>query len=293
MTLFHRWRSVVTWIATIGVCACGTGLRSNPEPSESRADTNRVYDLDPTVSVRAVAPGLWVHVTIDPATGYPSNGMLLESNGESVLFDRAWDYRQTNVLLGWAASTLKKPVRRAVITHSHNDRLGGLGALRRAGVSAVALGATVERAAAEGLIASAARSPVPGGGVDAAVVLDSVAGLSRSSKRDAAGFELFFPGPGHSPDNVVVYYASSRVLFGGCLIKPDTATTTGNVADANVGEWPHAVARVAGKFPEAVTVVPGHGAVSSRAAFRVTQAIITEKGPAAVEALRRRQNRQP
>ena len=249
--------------------------------------------LDSAVSVMSVAPGLWVHTTIDPVTRFPSNGMLLESEGESVLFDTAWDDRQTNVLLSWAANTLRKPVRRAVITHSHNDRLGGLGALQRAGITAVALGTTVQRAEAEGLIRAARSTPVPGGGGDPGAVLDSIPGLARSVRRDAAGFDLFFPGPGHSPDNIVAYFPQSRVLFGGCLLKADTATTTGNVADADVREWPRSVGRVAERFPNATTVVPGHGAVSGRAAFTVTQTLITEKGPAAVEALRRRQNRQP
>jgi metallo-beta-lactamase class B len=217
--------------------------------------------------------------------------MLLESGDESVLFDTAWDDRQTTVLLAWAANTLRKPVRRAIITHSHNDRLGGLGALRRAGVTATALGATVERAAAAGLIAPAARALVPGGGVDPAPVLDSIPGLARSARRDPARFELFFPGVGHSPDNIVAYFPKSRVVFGGCLLKPDTATTTGNVADADVVQWPKTVARVAARYPNVTTVVPGHGAVSTARALTVTQTLITEKGPAAVEALRRRENR--
>jgi len=233
-----------------------------------------------------------MHVTIDPATRFPSNGLVLENGNESVLFDTAWDDRETNLILAWAADRLRKPVRRAVITHSHNDRLGGLGALRRAGIPSSALGTTVSRAASEGLIAAASRLTPGGGASDAMPVLDSITGLAAASRRDRAGFELFFPGVGHAPDNIVVYFPAQRVLFGGCLIKPDTATTVGNVADADVSAWPGTVARVAARYGDARTVIPGHGAVSGRAAFVVTESLITEKGPAAVEALRRRQNKQ-
>lgn len=125
----------------------------------------------------------------------------------------------------------------------------------------------------------------------AATVLDSLPGLAVGAQRDCAGFELFYPGVGHAPDNIVVYFASARVLFGGCLIKPDTATTVGNVADADVAKWPGAVARVAAHFPAARVVVPGHGAVSGRGALSLTETLIAEKGPAAVEALRRRSTR--
>ena len=290
LTPYHRSRSIPALIAVLAIGGCGRAVRSDPDPNRSITELPLIA-LDSGVSVRAISPGLWVHVTIDPVTGFPSNGMLLESGDESVLFDTAWDDRQTAVLLGWAANTLRKPIRRGVITQSPNDRLGGLGALRRAGVVATALGTTVQRAAAAGFIASTKQAPVPGGGADPASVLDSIAGLAHSARRDPAGFELYFPGVGHSPDNIVAYFPKSHVLFGGCLLKPDTATTTGNVADADVVQWPKTVARVAARYPDVTTVVPGHGAVSTARALSVTQTLITEKGPAAVEALRRRENR--
>ena len=233
-----------------------------------------------------------MHTSLDPASGFPSNGVLLERDGESVLFDTAWDDRETALLLAWAENDLHKPVRSAIITHAHNDRLGGLGALRQAGIPATALAATVKRASADGLIAAAGRT-IPGGGVasDPAPVLDSVPGLDRAPHRDARGFELYYPGVGHTADNIVVYFAGSRVLFGGCLIKSDTATTVGNVADADVAQWPLSVARVAARYPDAATIIPGHGAVSAHSALALTRTLITDKGPAAAEALRRRQTK--
>ncbi|HEX3158995.1 MAG TPA: subclass B1 metallo-beta-lactamase [Gemmatimonadaceae bacterium] len=246
----------------------GLPVAARSTPADS-ADT-RV--LAPDVRVTRLAPGLWMHTTDDPASGYPSNGMLLETDSGTVLFDTAWDDRQTVVLLEWAARELAHPVRRAVITHGHGDRLGGLGTLRAAGVPATALGATVRQARAAG-----------------GAVPDSLPGLAHSPRADAAGFELFYPGAGHTADNVVAYFPAARVLFGGCLVKSDTATTVGNVADADVAEWPRTVARVRERYDGARVVVPGHGAVSGPEALTVTEALIAEKGPAARAALRARQ----
>lgn len=81
------------------------------------------------------------------------------------------------------------------------------------------------------------------------------------------------------------------MLLGGCLIKSDTATTVGNVADADVTEWPRSVARVAARNPDATTIIPGHGAVSAHGALALTRTLITDKGPAAAEAFRRRRNK--
>ena len=241
--------------------------------ARSAADTTaHTRTLAPDVRVTRIAPGLWVHTTDDPASGYPSNGMLLETDRGTVLFDTAWDDRQTGIVLEWAARELAHPVRRAVITHSHHDRLGGIGALRVAGVPATALGATVRLAASAG-------GPLP----------DSLAGLAAAPRADAAGFELFYPGAGHTADNVVAYFPAAGVLFGGCLVKSDTATTVGNVADADVAAWPRTVARVRERYRGARLVVPGHGAVSGPEALTVTEALIAEKGPAARAALRARE----
>jgi metallo-beta-lactamase class B len=246
------------------------GAASRQEATaEASADTTQT--LAPDVQVRRIAPGLWVHTTVGQAGSFgtvPANGMLLETPDGSVLFDTGWNDEQAEVLLAWAANTLHRPVRRAFVTHSHGDRVGGVGALRRAGVRTEALGLTAELARKEG------------------AALDSVPGLAAGLRRDPAGFELLYPGPGHTRDNTVVYFPAQHTLFGGCLVKADTATTIGNVADADVDAWPRSVARIRATFPEIRTVVPGHGATGGPAALTVTEALVTEKGPAAVQALR-------
>ena len=273
-------RRVAAMTALAGaLAACSAAPRATPPaasstapPADAAAATPATSRrLAPDVVVTLVAPGLWMHVTEDPTSRYPSNGMLLETDSGTVLVDTAWDDRQTRVLLEWAAHELGRPVRRAVVTHAHEDRVGGLGALHEAGIPVRSLGATAR------LVAAAGGTPP-----------DSIAALSARPVADAAGFELFHPGPGHAPDNLVVWFPAQRVLFGGCLVKADTATTVGNVADADVDAWPGTVARVRARYAAAAIVVPGHGAVSTPAALTATEALIRAKGPAAREALRRR-----
>jgi metallo-beta-lactamase class B len=238
-----------------------------------RVEDRRAGDavLATDVLVRRIAPGLWEHVTLGPGAyaGYPGNGLLLETpDGGAVLFDTGWTDAQTDALLRWTAGR-GHPVRRAVITHAHIDRLGGLGALRARGIPAAGLALTALRARRERLLPPGVPAP------------DSVPGLSAAAVRDGAGFELFYPGAGHAPDNVVAYFPAQRVLFGGCLVRADTATTVGNVADADVDNWPRAVARVRAAYPDARLVVPGHGAVGGVSALAWTERLVTEKGPAA------------
>ena len=67
----------------------------------------------------------------------------------------------------------------------------------------------------------------------------SLEGLSSSG--DAVRFgpvELFYPGAAHSTDNLVVYVPSANVLYGGCAVHELSSTSAGNVADADLAEWP-------------------------------------------------------
>lgn len=224
------------------------------------------------VSVRMIAPGLWVHTTTATLGGepVPANGMLLETDSGSVLVDSGWTDEQTSALLAWAERDLRRPVRTAVVTHAHADRSGGIAALRRAGVTVLGHPLTARLVVREGRAAP-----------------DTLAGLAAGVVR-LSGIELFYPGAGHAPDNIVAYFPRPRVLFGGCLVKADTATTVGNVADADVREWPSSVERVRARFPAAATVVPGHGAIGGPRALAVTEALIRARGPAADSAYRAR-----
>ena len=135
------------------------------------------------------------------------------------------------------------PATRAVSTHFHDDRVGGVDVLR-AGVATYASPSTRRLAEAEG-------NEIP---------THSLEGLSSSG--DAVRFgpvELFYPGAAHSTDNLVVYVPSANVLYGGCAVHELSSTSAGNVADADLAEWPTSVERIQKHYPEAEVVIPGHG----------------------------------
>ena len=59
---------------------------------------------------------------------------------------------------------------------------------------------------------------------------------------------MFYPGPAHSRDNVVVWLPESRVLFGTCAVRAAAANALGNVVDADVKEWPASIRRVLERY---------------------------------------------
>jgi glyoxylase-like metal-dependent hydrolase (beta-lactamase superfamily II) len=70
--------------------------------------------------------------------------------------------------------------------------------------------------------------------------------------------EVIFPGPAHSPDNVVVYLPQRQVMFGGCMIRAADAPDLGFLGSANVDKWEDS-ARALLQYPVKI-VIPGHGA---------------------------------
>jgi glyoxylase-like metal-dependent hydrolase (beta-lactamase superfamily II) len=72
---------------------------------------------------------------------------------------------------------------------------------------------------------------------------------------------VFYPGAGHTIDNVVAWVPSDGVLFAGCLVKSITAPDLGNVADADLGAYPATIRRLADTYRPR-HVIPGHGTIA-------------------------------
>ncbi len=133
----------------------------------------------------------------------------------------------------------------AIVTHSHGDRVGGVRALVARGVHVHAGTATAAAMVAEGL-------PAP----------DDVAASPAARSIGGVDVEIFFPGAGHTRDNVVVWLPATRIVFGGCFVKSPAATDLGNIADADLAAWPASIATVRARYPQAVIIVPGHGPIA-------------------------------
>lgn len=71
-------------------------------------------------------------------------------------------------------------------------------------------------------------------------------------------FSAFYPGEGHSKDNIVVWFTKARILYGGCFVKSTEAKDLGNLNDANPSAWPASIKKVKANFPSPLFIIPGH-----------------------------------
>lgn len=199
---------------------------------------------------------VWVHTSYwgDPNFGpFPANGLLVFDGSSSILVDSAWTDEQTGAILDWAEE-MGHPVTKAVFTHAHEDKMGGVGAIRDRGIETYALSLTNELAEANGFVPAAS---------DLSLYLNG-----EPARIGPVAF--FYPGGGHSPDNIVAHIEADGVLFGGCLIRPGRARSLGNTEDAVMDHWAAAVELVDAWFPDADIVVPTHGPPGGRELFDLT-----------------------
>ena len=96
----------------------------------------------------------------------------------------------------------------------------------------------------------------------------------EGSRLDGRGFELFYPGAGHTRDNLVVWIPEAKLLFGGCLIKEEGARHIGNVTDADLQGWPGAIKNLQRRYPGVELVIPGHGRPGGPQALENTLALL-------------------
>ena len=187
---------------------------------------------------------LYVYTTwSDPGDGslFPANSMYLVTAAGVVLFDTPWDSTQFQPLLDSIQLKHRKKAVMCISTHFHSDRTAGLQYYKEQGIL------TFTTALTDSL--SRMRNQ------KRATHLMSKDSLFTVGQYR---FQTFYPGKGHSPDNIVIWFEQDRVLYGGCFIKSTETKSLGNLSDANIPEWMVAIQKLQSRFPAPKFVVPGH-----------------------------------
>ncbi|ARJ74564.1 subclass B1 metallo-beta-lactamase [Bacillus velezensis] len=197
------------------------------------------------VTLTQLTPHVWMHTSTGTADGspVPANGLLLETSKGIVLIDTPWNDSLTEQLM----TQIKKrfPGKRmtdAIVTHAHDDRIGGLNTLYKYSVKVHSTKLTANFAREQGYDRP----------------LGDLKNVTKLQFGDMK-IETFYPGKGHTEDNMTVWLPKDKLLFGGCLIKAletkEIVPTPGFYPD----QWPRAVRKVMKRYQDISIVVPGHG----------------------------------
>ena len=93
---------------------------------------------------------------------------------------------------------------------------------------------------------------------------------------DTEDYEIFFPGPGHTRDNTVVWLPKHKVLHGGCALKSAKTKQVGYIKESDIIEWPKSIRAMSQRYPNVELYVPGHGAPAGPETISNTLKILNE-----------------
>lgn len=219
----------------------------------------------PPVKVSPLTEDVFVHTTYQLWNNepFPSNGLIINTSAGIVLVDTGWGVEATEQLLDWIHKNLHKPVILCIVSHYHEDRLGGVGVLKKENIRSISTKKTA-------LKAESMKYVLPEG----ILPEDTTFTIGNTT------IQTFYPGKGHTEDNIVVYIPEHGILFGGCLVKSVEAFGLGNIADAFLADWKKTIENVHTRFPDSKVIVPGHQQWSDQKALTHTVKLLDEKGNA-------------
>ena len=171
----------------------------------------------------------------------PASGMYVVTNKGVVMFDTPWDTTQFQPLLDSIKLRHNKMVVMCIATHWHSDKTAGLEYYRQQGIKTYTTALTDElskknnKKRAEFLMTK-----------------DTVFNIGQYY------FRSFYPGQGHTVDNIVIWFKQEKILYGGCLIKGADDDNLGYLGDGNVMEYASTLRKVQKEFREPRFIVIAH-----------------------------------
>ncbi len=214
---------------------------------------------EPALKITHLTGDFYVYTTYKPVNGnpFPSNSMYLVTSKGVVMFDTPWDTTQFKPLMDSIQARHNKPVVLCIATHSHDDRTAGMSFLQHNGVPTYSSKLTYELCAEH-----PERRPEHYFTGDTTITIGNHT------------FQTYYPGEGHTKDNIVIWFANEKILYGGCLVKSIENNGLGNVADANISAWAPSIKKVMKRFRKPTYVIPGHFGWSGKKALKHTLKLI-------------------
>jgi metallo-beta-lactamase class B len=171
----------------------------------------------------------------------PANCMYVLTSEGAVLIDSPWDTTQILPLIDSIKEKHNLSVVLCIATHHHDDRTGGFSMLRELNIPTWSSALTKEYCIKKG--ENIAQNTFVG---DTTFIVGDLE------------FETYYPGHGHAPDNIVIWFQRYDLLYGGCFVKSMQTKSLGNVADADLKLWAEGMKKVMKRYKRPSYIIPGH-----------------------------------
>ncbi len=266
---FHMKKNSILIIMALTLAVAGCARSVVPAKPVVAEDAGAVYILGEDLRVEMISPGVYLVTHSFP---WAANSLVVNLGVKGmVMVDTPYTPAATEMVLAWMVRKFKQLPVMAIATGFHVDNLGGHEALKKRKVPLYGLPLTGELVRTRGAAHLKALTLLLKGEENAryrksyeALTLTGADIFfhpdSEGSVRLMEGsIDIFYPGPTHTRDNLVVFFREKSLLFGGCMIFAASRGKPGHVADADMKQWPWNVEKVLQRYAGAVMVVPGHG----------------------------------
>ncbi len=198
---------------------------------------------EPSLNIAHLTGDFYIYTTYNTYEGnkLPANGMYLITKSGVVLFDTPWDTTQFQPLLDSIYFRHKQKVTMCISTHWHSDRTAGLEYYRQQGIKTYTTVLTDELSQKNN-------------NKRAEFLMEKDTVFAAEPYR----FETYYPGEGHTKDNIVIWFAKEKILYAGCLIKGSASDNLGYLGDANVIEYYSTLKKVQSKFQQPGYIIISH-----------------------------------
>ncbi len=189
---------------------------------------------------------------VEPWGLVDTSGLVVINGNEAHIIDTPWTTQATRALIEWIKAK-GLTIKSTVVTHFHDDSSNDLPLLNDLNIKtyATSLTNTLLKAKQKDTASDEISSPT----------FELVDGV----------INVFYPGAGHTQDNIVVWLPKEKILYGGCFVKSLGAKTLGYTGDAVISEWSNSIQKVINRYPDIKLVIPGHGKVGDTSLLTHTQ----------------------
>lgn len=219
------------------------------------------------LKIKEIDDGVFLHTSYK-TIGYglvDSNGLVVVIENQALIIDTPWSERDTEKLLSWIFDEGFQ-LKGSISTHFHEDRTAGIRVLNLKSIPTYASKLTNDLLVKEG-------QPT------ATNVFDSSKFVMFNGL-----VEVFYPGAGHTKDNVVIWLPKKKILFGGCLVRSLEWDGLGFTGDSLVNNWANSIRKIQSEYDNIKTVVPGHGKVGSMAILTHTIALAEKSSGKSIQS---------
>ena len=171
----------------------------------------------------------------------PAHGMYVVTTDGVVMFDTPWDTTQFQPLLDSIQTRHHKNVIMCFATHWHSDKTAGLEYYRQHGIKTYTTALTDELSKKNDMKRA-----------EFLMTRDTTFRVGQYT------FETYYPGPGHTTDNIVIWFEKEKILYGGCLIKGASDKTLGYLGDANTAAYATTLQNVQQKCQNPQHIIVAH-----------------------------------